>query len=150
MKIEISTQFLNADTTGEKDVIETILHELAHAIAGVQHQHDEIWHVIAKTVGSTGKVNCDAFAPHKYQMQCPMGCIHMRHQLVKKVYTERTEGYATCPRHKHLPVLVRRISDSTFINTFTTVEDFNITCSYFRLKQKTYDKIYPTLFDCQV
>lgn len=39
----------------EAEVRETILHELAHALAGPRHQHDETWRAIAVSIGSTGE-----------------------------------------------------------------------------------------------
>jgi predicted SprT family Zn-dependent metalloprotease len=38
----------------EAEVRETILHELAHAMAGPAHQHDEVWRAMAVSIGSTG------------------------------------------------------------------------------------------------
>lgn len=33
---------------------ETILHEVAHALAGPEHGHDAVWRAVAKRIGSTG------------------------------------------------------------------------------------------------
>jgi predicted SprT family Zn-dependent metalloprotease len=35
-------------------LVETILHEIAHALAGPRHKHDAIWREIARRIGCTG------------------------------------------------------------------------------------------------
>ncbi|CAM3588079.1 SprT-like domain-containing protein [Nocardioides zeicaulis] len=39
----------------EAEVRETILHEIAHALAGPRHQHDATWRAIAISIGSNGE-----------------------------------------------------------------------------------------------
>lgn len=39
----------------EAEVRETVLHEIAHALAGPRHQHDETWRAIAVSIGSSGE-----------------------------------------------------------------------------------------------
>jgi predicted SprT family Zn-dependent metalloprotease len=39
----------------EAEVRDTILHEIAHALAGPQHQHDDVWRSIALSIGGTGE-----------------------------------------------------------------------------------------------
>ena len=52
---------------------ETILHEVAHALAGPQHQHDRVWREIAQSIGCSGERLCSvpAFAPPRYIVSCP-------------------------------------------------------------------------------
>lgn len=122
--IKISTIYLKAESTTIEDVADTLLHEFAHAIAGTHNQHNEIWKYIALSIGSNGNEYCRCvFAPHKYVLTCPKGCVHLRHQLVKKTYTERKSGMATCPKHKNLPVIVTTTDTNNFINTFATRQD---------------------------
>lgn len=144
-RIVLSMQFINSLKTTIQDVMETILHELAHAIAGVYNMHNNTWKTIAMKIGSTGEEFCDIFATYKFKLECPMGCCHYRHQLVKKVYTERKKGYATCPKHKTIPVLVTRISDNKIINTYSTLDDFKTVCRHFMVEEHILDKICPTL-----
>jgi len=52
---------LNAHHIGihpTEDVINTILHEVAHAIVGTIHQHDEVWAAKAKEIGCTNTLPC--------------------------------------------------------------------------------------------
>lgn len=39
----------------EDEVRETILHEIAHALAGPSHGHDATWRAVAKSIGSRGE-----------------------------------------------------------------------------------------------
>lgn len=50
----------------------TILHEIAHALVGPQHNHDQVWKEKARSIGCTGDRchNVD-FAPPRYIASCP-------------------------------------------------------------------------------
>ncbi len=39
----------------EEDVRDTILHEIAHALAGPEHGHDDRWREVAMSIGCTGE-----------------------------------------------------------------------------------------------
>lgn len=57
-------------------VRETILHEVAHALAGAEHGHDAVWRAVARRIGSTGDrlVAEDApRAPAPWVGRCPAG-----------------------------------------------------------------------------
>ncbi len=56
----------------DHEVRDTILHEIAHALAGPDHNHDAIWKAVARSIGCTGDRchNVD-FAPPRYIMSCP-------------------------------------------------------------------------------
>jgi predicted SprT family Zn-dependent metalloprotease len=50
----------------------TILHEIAHAIAGYKHQHDDTWREISYQIGATGKrTHHKQFSAPKYIRFCP-------------------------------------------------------------------------------
>ena len=57
----------------DSELKETILHEIAHALAGPQHQHDRVWKEIARSIGCSGERLCSApaFAPPRYIVSCP-------------------------------------------------------------------------------
>lgn len=44
----------------EENVLETIRHEIAHALIDPSHGHDATWYNMALSVGSNGKVTYDA------------------------------------------------------------------------------------------
>lgn len=52
-------------------VRDTILHEIAHALAGPKHNHDAKWKSIARAIGCTAE-RCHSvdFAPSKYIVSC--------------------------------------------------------------------------------
>jgi hypothetical protein len=114
------------------DVSDTLLHEFAHAIAGVHNAHNEIWRFVANAIGSSGDVYSKCFAPYKYKVVCPAGCQYFRHQLVRKTYTERTEGMAKCRNHRDLPVLVIKMDDNTIVKSYADQKDLNLVCQHFK------------------
>lgn len=131
-KITISTPYINSENTTMQNVIETLLHEFAHAIAGILNGHNLIWNSIARIIGSSGDIYCKTiFAPFKYKLICPMGCCHYRHQLVKRVYTNRQDGYAKCPKHRDYPVIVIKIDDGTTVRSYSKIEDLHMACQQF-------------------
>src|SRR5690554_3845030 len=55
------TIILNAhhiDTHPEPEVIDTIYHEVAHAIVGPEHGHNEVWSNCARSIGCTNTLPC--------------------------------------------------------------------------------------------
>lgn len=42
----------------ELHVLNTILHEIAHALVGCKHGHDEVWKTKALEIGCTGNTTC--------------------------------------------------------------------------------------------
>ena len=62
------------DLNTEADVLDTILHEIAHALVGVSHGHDRVWRQKAIDIGCNGK-RCYGEhiiqPPTKYQAMCP-------------------------------------------------------------------------------
>lgn len=60
---------------GEEQVLNTILHEIAHALVGSTHGHDSVWYSKATELGCNGKRcgNIAVKAPSKYRIFCG-GC----------------------------------------------------------------------------
>jgi predicted SprT family Zn-dependent metalloprotease len=46
-----------------EQVTETVLHEIAHAIAGPRHGHDRVWRTVARRIGCSGQRCMPADAP---------------------------------------------------------------------------------------
>ena len=69
-KIEISKAFIRMGF----GVWDTIIHELAHIAAGVEHQHDEVWLKIYRALGGEGEATCDVpdhrCPPAKWTLEC--------------------------------------------------------------------------------
>jgi len=96
-RIELSSPFVLINS---KEVIkETILHEIAHAVAGREHCHDEVWKECAVYVGADPfVVSCNVNVPEgRYKGICP---------ICKKVYYKYRTGKLVrsstfvCPRDK--------------------------------------------------
>ncbi len=53
------------------EIRDTILHEIAHALVGPEHNHDSIWKTTARSIGCTGNRCHDVdFAPSRYIVSC--------------------------------------------------------------------------------
>jgi predicted SprT family Zn-dependent metalloprotease len=76
----------------EPDVRNTILHEIAHALVGPNHAHDEVWRAKASELGCSGSRCCErsVVAPSsKWIAECP-GC--------RRVVTRHRRRIASCGR----------------------------------------------------
>ena len=69
----IGLSLLYCLNSSDLELKETILHEIAHALAGPRHQHDRVWKEIARSIGCSGERVCGApaFAPPRYIVSCP-------------------------------------------------------------------------------
>lgn len=67
----ISVSRLYCLKVGDAQFRDTVLHEIAHALAGPKHNHDATWKRIARSIGCTGD-RCHAvdFAPAKHIASC--------------------------------------------------------------------------------
>ncbi len=67
----------------EAEVRDTLLHEIAHALVGAGHGHDEVWRAKAVEIGSSGDrcVSPDApRLPGDWVGRCPAGHERIRHR----------------------------------------------------------------------
>jgi predicted SprT family Zn-dependent metalloprotease len=71
--ISLSHEF--AKRAPEEEIRDTILHEIAHALVGKEHNHDQVWQTQACRIGCSGQ-RCHnvQFAPPRYIMKCVRGC----------------------------------------------------------------------------
>ena len=88
----------------EAEVRDTILHEIAHALAGPRHGHDATWRSIAVAIGCSGE-RC--VAPESPRVEpawlgvCPAGHSSGRHRRPERVMT-----CAKCSRLFNLDYLI--------------------------------------------
>ena len=84
------TYCLNAP---KEEVIDTVLHEIAHALVGPEHGHNKKWKLMAKWIGCKAEVyhNVD-HGLDRWHGSCPCGQTWKRKKLMAKVRT------ATCPK----------------------------------------------------
>ncbi len=74
----------------EAEVRDTILHEIAHALAGPRHGHDAVWREIATRIGGSGErcVSPDAaYVETPWLGVCPAGHASGRHRRPERVMT---------------------------------------------------------------
>ncbi len=67
----------------ESEVRETLLHEIAHALAGPGHGHNAVWRSIALRIGASGQRLVAPDAPRlaaPWRGTCPGGHHHERHR----------------------------------------------------------------------
>ena len=78
-----------------EEIVDTILHEIAHAIVGPNHGHDEAWKTVARRIGCTAK-RCHQVdhTPPRWRGECGCGKEWKRHRLSRRART----GY--CPKCK--------------------------------------------------
>ncbi|HQR28144.1 MAG TPA: SprT-like domain-containing protein [Nocardioides sp.] len=72
----------------EAEVRETVLHEIAHALVGAQHGHDEVWRRTAVAIGSSGERCVHADAPRvsgAWLGVCSAGHTRERHRRPERV-----------------------------------------------------------------
>lgn len=64
------------------EVTETVLHEIAHALVGPEHGHDDVWRLTAQRIGATGRVtlHTSAAPAHDWVGTCPQGHRAERHR----------------------------------------------------------------------
>ena len=71
----ISVSHEYARHASAEDIRDTLLHEIAHALVGQAHGHDEVWRVQAVAIGCTGSRCHDLqFTPPRYIVRCAKGC----------------------------------------------------------------------------
>ncbi len=74
----------------DDEVRDTVLHEIAHALAGPQHGHDEVWRAIAVRIGCSGERCVSPDAPRvepPWLGTCAGGHTSGRHRRPERVMT---------------------------------------------------------------
>lgn len=91
----------------EAQVRETLLHEIAHALVGPRHAHDEVWRARARAIGSSGERVYEVgdegpVVVGRWQGRCAAGHVVHRHRRPTRVLV--------CTRCRGMPPLARVIS----------------------------------------
>ncbi len=95
-RIEISRY--HAEHSPEEKVIDTLLHEIAHALVGPGHGHDNTWKVVAMRLGATPRACDDSIEtvqkPGDWQAKCSC-CqrVWNKYRRPKRL----TGWFCTCP-----------------------------------------------------
>lgn len=86
--ISLSRHYVRA--VDEREVRDTILHEIAHALCGKEHNHDDVWRLKHISIGGSGRRTSPDYAdaPPRWEGTCPnCGNRYTRHRLAKGVKT---------------------------------------------------------------
>jgi predicted SprT family Zn-dependent metalloprotease len=86
-KKQISVSREYAQKVTEKELVDTILHEIAHALTGHHHGHDSVWKKTAISIGCSGK-RCHEtpFSVGQIERFCPKGCFSFtQHRKPSKI-----------------------------------------------------------------
>jgi predicted SprT family Zn-dependent metalloprotease len=88
-----------------KDVLNIVLHEIAHALVGCEHGHDEVWHRKAVELGCDGEryVSSEFVMATVLKACACMKSSKLAHRVTKKM---RTEGVC---RHCNSKISVLRV-----------------------------------------
>lgn len=84
LEIHMSRYFIDSPKVSEKEVTNTILHEMAHVIAGFEAGHGPTWKRIARSIGCDAMRCTEPFLEaknYKYVLKCGHGCIIKRHKI---------------------------------------------------------------------
>ena len=74
----------------KEEIVDTILHEIAHAIVGPKHGHDATWKMVARRIGCTAE-RCHGLqhTPPRWHGQCGCGQQWERQRLSHRIRTSR-------------------------------------------------------------
>ena len=103
-KKRISLSYTLTELNSEEKVLDTIRHEIAHALVGVHQGHNYIWRRKALEIGCNGK-RCysseDTQTPTgKYQLKCDTcGQVINRHKMTK--HTLKTACGICCKKYNY-------------------------------------------------
>lgn len=89
----------------EKDVTNTILHEIAHALAGATAGHGPEWKRIALSIGCDGKRQSDV--PESQQVKAPLKLVCVKHNhLIRNAHRTSNVSNKLCARDRSALVFV--------------------------------------------
>ncbi|GAA3623883.1 hypothetical protein GCM10022223_46110 [Kineosporia mesophila] len=93
---EIGLSRVLAQLHSRAEVTETVLHEIAHALVGPAHGHDEIWQAQARAIGCSGTRCLPQDAPRPpgpWRGTCPRG-----HSITRHRQPVRVQSCGECSR----------------------------------------------------
>ena len=83
-RIDLSVSYCLRATRAE--IEDTLLHEIAHAIAGHRHHHDDVWKAVARAIGCTAERCHDVnHTPPRWLGECGCGKQWRRQRLSRRL-----------------------------------------------------------------
>lgn len=95
-RITLSRYF--AERLSADEIRECMLHEIAHALVGIEHGHDEVWQATARKIGATGNRCQPTGIEHDYPVRgyCTNPDCNVevcgQHRLPQRVYWHKKCG----------------------------------------------------------
>jgi len=89
--------------------INTVLHEIAHALVGYKNAHNQVWKKKALAIGCNGKVCHNVnFVEHKYEIQCLCHTYkyHRKTKIIQKI--EKGLGNIKCRKCQQKYTLIAK------------------------------------------
>ncbi len=85
------------------EIVDTLLHEIAHALVGAQHQHDAVWYNKAIEIGCSGRRTHDVtFSEPRWIKYCPQGhwvSTTNTRKLKRRRYCNQCQEYTAYERY---------------------------------------------------
>ncbi len=83
-RIDLSVSYCHRATRAE--IVDTLLHEIAHAIVGHEHHHGAVWKAVARALGCTAE-RCHEVnhTPARWLGECGCGQSWRRHRLSRRL-----------------------------------------------------------------
>lgn len=106
LEIQLSEYFVNSPAVDNAKITDTLLHEFAHAIVGVDNMHNDMWKGVARQIGCKSDRCAGPFLmkrDYNYKMTCSGGCDIRKLKLSNK-YLARPH---VCKPHKKLLKITR-------------------------------------------
>jgi hypothetical protein len=83
--ISMSKYYVNDPSISQENIVNTILHEIAHVLAGYEAGHTEIWRAVAKNIGCDGHTSNAEWhgVPYKYRVTSLCGLVNTGRHLIQ-------------------------------------------------------------------
>ena len=97
----ISLSFNLAQSRSGEEITDTLLHEIAHALVGKQHNHDAAWKAKAREMGCSGeRTHRMELAPPRWKVRCENGCwTHVAHRRNPRLICRKCKGKLIYTQH---------------------------------------------------
>jgi predicted SprT family Zn-dependent metalloprotease len=94
----------------EDELVDTILHEIAHLVVGSECDHNKIWRDYFISIGGSGKMTGEKSIVNKkefkYNLICEDGCCHLFNRISKKREKyKNNDNY--CYKHNKIIKLIK-------------------------------------------